>query len=166
MVSPAQWAYAFALAGLFWLKGPTMPAFTLLGAFLALLAIAGAMDFQIIGQSDARLFMLIVWVCVAAALAMQPGSARVMAAVAAIVIAGFTIGMLLHFPFSTTSAIVNAGAFIMLAVYGVGLGSGGDTRRGHADMPLSVGISARDIDMGERGVAQSAGLLSQDRRGQ
>jgi hypothetical protein len=167
LVTPAQWAYGIGLALLFWWRGPSLVAWTLLAGFVATLAIAAAMDFGVLGKSDARLFMLIVWVATAAALVTQPGPGLAIAAVSAAFIPVFAAGIYFGVEFRTTAAIVSVGSFIILAVAFYGMGNGGpggiDHRR-PADRPLDLGLSAEADQLGEGGLAQSAAFLSQDRR--
>lgn len=160
LISPAQWAYAFGLAVLFWLRGPSLVAWVLLADFVAILAVAGAMDFRLIEKSDARLFMLVIWAATAAIMVTQPGVGRVIAAISAIMLAIFAACLAFGVQMSATSAIVNAGAFIILAVATYGLGSGGDTGGGRADRPLPVGLQGGNLGIREGGGAIGAALLS------
>jgi hypothetical protein len=168
LVTPAQWAYGIGLALLFWWRGPSLVAWTLLAGFVATLAIAAAMDFGVLSKSDARMFMLIVWLATAAAMAVQPGPAQIIAAVSVFSIVIFAAGLYFELEFRTTAAIVSVGSFIILAVAIYEMGDGGSSgfgRRGPVGGPHPVGLPAGDEDLGERGMAQGAGLLSQDRRG-
>lgn len=164
MISPAQAFYGLGLIILFWLRGPSPTAWVLLADFIALLAIAGAMDMEWLDPSQSKLSMLVVWVVSTAILATMP--LKILAALGAVAVAAFIATIRFDVQMGTTSAIVNAVAFIMLAValYGLGGDSGGRGRLA-VDRPLSVGLPPRDMGMGQAGVAQRAGLLSPDRRG-
>lgn len=164
LVSPAQWAYAAGLAALFAWRGPSFIAWVLLADFVVILAIAAAMDFGIASERAARISMLIVWIASAAILVTQPGAARVIAAISAGTVLIFSACLLFNVQFGTTSAIVNALAFIMLAVAAHGTGDIGGGRRGHSDMPLPVGVSVGNHGMAAGGLARRADVLSQDRR--
>ena len=163
LVSPAQWAYAVGLAMLFWWRGPSPVAWVLLADFIALLAIAAAMDFQLIDRNGAHWSMLVVWVASVAVLATIPGAGRVIAAIGMGVIAFFLIALRFQFQFPATSAIVNAGAFIMLAVAFYGMGTSGGNGRGNADRPVSLGLSVGNHGLAAGGMAQGAAHLSADR---
>lgn len=165
MISPAQWAYALGLAGLFAWRGPSLVAWVLLADFLALLAIAGAMDFGLLDRTGANWSMLVVWVATAAAFAMQPGTGRVLAALSVAAITIFIACLYFRVQFATTSAIVNASAFIMLAVAGYGMGGDSGGSRRYSDRPLSVGLSAGNSGLGAGGMARGADLLSSDSGG-
>lgn len=164
LISPAQAAYALGLAVLFYWRGPSITAWVLLADFIAILAIAGAMDMEWLDRKQATLSMLVVWVVSTAILATMP--LKILAALGAVAVGAFIAAIRFDVQTSTTSAIVNAVAFIMLAValYGLGGDSGGGGRLA-VDRPLSVGLPPRDIGMGQAGVAQRADLLSPDRRG-
>ncbi len=163
LVSPAQWAYAVGLALLFWWRGPSPVAWVLLADFAALLAIAAVMDFQLIDRNGAHWSMLVVWVASVAVLATIPGAGRVIAAIGVVWVTFFLIALRFQFQFPATSAIVNAGAFIMLAVALYGLGSTGGSGRGHSDRPLPVGLSVGNHGLAAGGMAQGAAHLSADR---
>lgn len=165
LISPAQWAYAIGLAALFWLRGPSLVAWVLLADFLALLAIAAAMDFGALGAAEARWSMLVVWVATAAVMAVSPGVAKVMASVCVLAIAAFLACLLFGVQFGTTSAILNAAAFIILGVALIGMGGAGGGSRGHSDRPLPVAIQAGNDGLASGGLARRADLLSPDRGG-
>lgn len=169
LISPAQWAYAAALAGLFAWRGPSPILWVLVADYVAMLAIFAAMDFGLLarepGNDEVSWAFLVLWVATVAYLATIPGAGRVMALVGFLTIAFFLAALRFQFQFLATSAIVNAGAFIMLAVAAYGMGNGGGAGRGHSDRPLPLGLSAGDHQLGAGGLAHGAGLLSQDRRG-
>lgn len=165
LISPAQWAYALGLAALFWWRGPSLVAWVLLADFAALLAIAGAMDFGLMGKDAARWSMAVAWVASVSILATNPGMARAIAAIGAFSIAIFVICLQFGVQFATTSAIVNASAFLMLAVAGIGMGGDSGAGRGHSDRPVSVGLQAGNPVMASGGMAHGAVMLSQDRGG-
>ena len=167
LISAWQAAYAVGLVALFWVRGSSLIAGILLADFIALLAIAAAMDFAILDKADARWFMLVVWIGTAAFLITQPGAGRVMGAISAITAMIFLICLRFDVQIATTSAIVNAIALIQLAVAGIGSGGDDHGNRGrHSDVGHSLSISVRSSGLGAGGMAQTAALLSQDRRGQ
>jgi hypothetical protein len=167
MISPWQAIYAFGLVLLFGLRGPSLVAWVLLADFVAIMAIMGAMDLGLLtrapGHDQPTGAVLVVWCLTAAIFVTQPGVAKVLACISALGIAAFAATLLFGVQASTTSAIVNALAFVQLAVAGFGTGDGGGSYRGRADQPLSVAVSAGSVGMGAGGYARGADLLSQDR---
>jgi hypothetical protein len=165
MISPAQWAYAIGLAGLFWARGPSLVAWVLLADFIALLAIAGAMDFALIEEAGARWSMLVVWVATAAVMAVLPGAGKVIAVICAVSIMAFVALFFLGVQTGTTSAILNVASFIILGVAWLGIGGDSGAGRRFHPVPLPVEVSGGNLGMGEGGVARGARMLSQDRGG-
>lgn len=171
LISPWQAAYALGLAGLFWWRGPSPIAWILLADFVAILATMAAMDFGWLtrepGNDSVTRTVLVIWCLSVALLALQSGPGWIMAAIGAVAIPLFAATLVFGVQVATTSAIVNALSFTMLAVafYGLGGhdGDGGRNRHGLADRPLSLGHSAQGAAMAFGGVAQSAAHLSPDR---
>jgi hypothetical protein len=161
MISLAQWAYAIGLAGLFWACGPSLVAWVLLADFIALLAIAGAMDFALIEEGGARWSMLVVWVATAAVMAMLPGAGRVIAAICAVAIMAFVALLFLGVQIGTTSAILNLASFIIIGVAGFGIGGDSGAGRRFHPVPLPLEVSGGNLGVGEGGVAHGARMLSQ-----
>jgi hypothetical protein len=164
-MSGMQIAYAIALAGLFAWRGPSLTAWVLLGNMVAALVGCLAMDWGLLGRSDATLTMMLIDFVSAAILVTQPGLPRVIAAGYAATIPLYSLSIMFSVAESTTFAIVIGIGFAQLAV--AGIGAGGDDRgnRGRfSDVGYPVSVSGRNSGMGAGGLAQGASLLSPDRR--
>jgi hypothetical protein len=147
----------------------------MLADFVALMAIAGAMDLGLLvrnGDTDtATPAMMIVWVVSAAVLAFRSDTlSHILAGLSALAIPAFGLTIVFGVQISTTAAIVNAIAFIQLVVVGFGLGNhGGGYGRGLRDMPGHLAASFQGdyvVEIaGQGGMAMDRHLLSADSRG-
>jgi hypothetical protein len=101
-----------------------------------------------------------------AALVFKTGLSRVIAVGYATTVPLYALNILAGLSEGTTFAVVMAVGFIQLAVAAIGGDSNDRGNRGRrSDVGHSLSISVRSSGLGAGGMAQTAALLSQDRRG-
>ena len=164
-MNTGQIIYALALAGVFLWHGPSHAAWVLLANMAATLAACLALDFGM-DRSDATLTMMLIDFVSGAALVFKPGLSRVLAAGYATTVPLYALNILAGLSEGTTFAVVMAVGFIQIMVAAIGGDSNDRGNRGrHSDVGHSLSISVRSSGLGASGMAQTAAMLSQDRRG-
>lgn len=165
-MNSVQIIYAAALAAVFATRGPSAAAWGLLANMAATIAACLAMDLGALDRGNATIAIMLIDFATGAALMMRPGVARIIAAGYAVTVPIYSMTVIFGVQTGTTFAIVNAIAFIQLAVVYIGNGSddlGNRDRR--ASLADHLASSFRSDPVGKGGMAQSHGLLSVDSRG-